>query len=128
MPAPVFKVEGGRELRRTLKAAEVDLADLKDAHQRAADVVTPVARSEAPVGLTGRLAGSVRSGSTRTAALIRAGGAGVPYAGVQEFGWPARNIPASPYIVPAAKQTQPTWVGVYQRAVEAILAKVKGAP
>jgi len=57
---------------------------------------------------------------------VRAGGAKVPYAGVQEYGWPRRNIAAQPYIVPAAHDTEPTWIAVYQARLDELLSKVKG--
>ena len=58
---------------------------------------------------------------------MRAGGAKVPYAGVQEWGWGRRHIPAQPYLVPAAHETESQWVALYQKAVAALLGKVKGA-
>src|SRR5262245_52256252 len=96
----VVEMEGSRELRRTLRAAGDDLTDLKDAHAQVASLVAPRGRSNAPFR-TGRLAGTVRGSGTKTAALLRAGFASVPYAGVREWGWPARNQEATPFLVPA---------------------------
>lgn len=124
--AVVFQVKGGRELRRSLKAAEGNLDDLKAAHARAAAIVAGRGRTVAPVGETGRLAATVRGSGTNTAANVRAGSAGVPYAGVQEWGWPARHIPAQPYLVPAAQETEPEWLPAYQEEVQTILDRVKG--
>jgi hypothetical protein len=121
----VVKLEGAAQLRRTLRAAGDDLSDLKRAHQAAADVVAPAARSGAPF-LTGRLSGSVRGSGTKTAALVRAGSARVPYAGVQEYGWPARGIPAQAYLVPAAEATETTWYGAYLAEVDRIVGRIKG--
>lgn len=123
----IVRVEGGRRLRQTLKAAGDDLSDLKAAHGHAAEIVVPRARAGAPTGETGRLAASVRGSGTKQGAFIRAGSAALRYAGVQEWGWPARHIPAQPYVVPAARATEPTWYGAYQTEVEAILDRVKGA-
>jgi phage gpG-like protein len=123
--ATLASLEGEKELRRTLKAAGDDLADLKAAHARTADTVSVRGRQKAP-RRSGRLAGSVRPSGTKTAAVIRAGGGAIPYAGVQEYGWPAHHIPAQPYLVPAAEETQPTWEAEYQADVEKILARVKG--
>ena len=122
----ITRVEGARELRRTLKAAGDDLEDLKAAHAEAAAIVEPVARAKAPRGETGRLAGSVRSSGTKTMALVRAGYASVPYAGVQEWGWPGRNIPAQPFIVPAAHETEGRWYAVYMAEVVHLLGTIRG--
>lgn len=120
-----MKVEGARELRKTLKAAGDDLHELRDTHKRVAQQVVPVARTYAPKR-TGRLAGSIRPAGTKTAAIVRAGSKAVPYAGVQEWGWGRRNIRAQPYLTRAAKQTEPAWTRTYEVSVQAILAKVKG--
>ena len=124
--AAQFEVEGGKQLRKSLKDVEDGLADLKDAHGDVAQIVADAARPGAP-RQTGRLAGSIRPSGTKTMAIVRAGGAKVPYAGVQEWGWGRRNIPAQPYIVPAAHDTESTWVARYKQTVDDLLGKVKGA-
>lgn len=122
-----YTVEGGRQLRKSLKDVEAGLADLKAAHRAAADVVVPAARSGAPRS-SGALAASVRPGATKSSAIIRAGGGRIPYAEVQEWGWPGRHIPAQPYVKPAAQETEPEWTEKYLEAVNKLLAKVRGAP
>jgi phage gpG-like protein len=124
--AATFEVEGGRQLRKSLKDVEDGLADLKAAHAEAAGIVAEAARTGAP-RRTGRLSGSIRPSGTKTAAIVRAGGSKIPYAGVQEYGWPGHNIPPQPYIVPAAHDTESTWIARYQDAVDRLLSKVKGA-
>ena len=121
----LVRLEGARELRRTLRAAGDDLGDLKRAHAEAAGIVVPVAQAGAPRE-TGKLAATIRGSGTKTQAIVRAGFAAVPYAGVQEWGWPARNIPAQPYLIPAGQATEPAWIGAYEAEVDRILAKVKG--
>jgi phage gpG-like protein len=123
--AATFEVEGGRQLRKSLKDVEDGLKDLKAAHAEAAGIVAEAAMAGAP-RRSGRLAGSIRPSGTKTAAIVRAGGARIPYAGVQEYGWPRHNIPAQPYIVPAAHDTESTWIARYQDAVDRLLGKVKG--
>ena len=44
---------------------------------------------------TGRLKDTLRAGKGRTKAVVRMGGARVPYAGVIEYGWAARGITGS---------------------------------
>lgn len=121
-----IRVEGGRQLRASLKRAGHDLQDLKDAHTLAAALVTGASRPGTPRGRTGKLAGSLRGSGTATAAIIRAGGSTVPYAGVQHFGWPARHIAAKPWITEAAQRTESAWTHIYEDAVEAVLATIKG--
>jgi len=120
------EVEGGRELRKSLKGVEDGLKDLQAAHAAAAGIVAAAAPSYAPL-LSGALAGSIRGSGAKAAATVRAGGAKVPYAGVQEYGWPARNIPPQPFLRPAATDTESEWVPVYQARVEELLDKVQGA-
>ena len=123
--AAIAEIEGAKELRRSLKAAGDDLSDLKAAHAEAARTVATAAQAGAPMR-TGRLSASIRGSGAKAGATVRAGGARIPYAGVQEFGWPRHNIPGQPYLVPAARETEPEWRAAYEAAVEAILAKVKG--
>jgi hypothetical protein len=125
MPEPVVQVEGRKELVASMKAAGVALTDLNKANLAAAQVVSPVAAGRAP-RRSGRLAASGRPAGTRAAALIRFGGAAVPYAGPVHFGWPGRNIAPQPFAVEAAHSTEPQWTEVYRAAVDDIIEKVKG--
>lgn len=125
MPRSLVKVEGARELRATMKKAGDDLADLKAANAAAAGIVAPAAAGRAPVR-TGRLAATVRPAGTKTAAIVRAGRAAVPYAGPIEFGWPGHNIEAQPFITTAAHDTEPEWTEVYWTAINRIINRVRG--
>lgn len=123
-------LEGGRNLRRTLKKAGSDLSELKDAHAAAAGVVANRALGTAP-RVSGGLAATVRTGASKTAGTVRAGNnrkskTGVPYAGVIHWGWPARGIAAQPWLSEAAQSTEPRWVRAYFDKVNDALAKVKG--
>lgn len=126
MARPMIRVDGARELRATMKAAGVDLGDLRAVNARTAQKVSAVAAPRVP-RLTGRLSGTVRPGGTRTMAVVRAGGAAVPYAGVIEFGWPAHNIEAQPSITTAAADTEPEWLGYYQTEIGRIIDRIRGA-
>ena len=72
-----IKIEGQRELRKTLRAAGDDLEDLKAAHKAAAEIAAGGSRPLAPVR-SGDLAGTIRAGGTKTSAVIRAGKKAVP--------------------------------------------------
>jgi phage gpG-like protein len=120
------EVVGAKELRRTLRKAGDDLSDFAQANAEAGRIVA----GEAPNWIrsrSGALAGSIRPGAAKTQAVVRAGGARIPYAGVVEWGWPARHIRPRPYLTTAAKVTEPTWTGAYLTRLEAIVGKIKGA-
>ena len=124
--ATKVKVEGLARLERTLKDAGHTLDDLKALHGEVGGVIAEGAAPLVPVK-TGALAASVRSSGTPKAAIVRAGGAKVPYAGVQEFGWPERNIPPHPALTASLANNEDTIIGLYEREVDETLAKVKGA-
>lgn len=127
MSKPAMEVEGARQLRRTLKRAGADLADLKAAHADVAALVASRARPRAP-RRTGALDATTRSSGTQAAAIVRAGTAGVPYAGPIHWGWPARGITAQPWIADTAADTEDAWARTYLRALEHIIDQVEGAP
>jgi phage gpG-like protein len=124
--ATTVRVEGAKELRATMKRAGSDLADFAAANAEAGSIVV----AEAPGWIhsqSGALAGSIRAGKAKTNATIRAGGAKVRYAGVHEWGWPARHIPPRPFLTTAAAVTEPRWTAVYFARLEAIVGKIRGA-
>lgn len=125
-----LKIEGARQLRRTLREAGSDLTDLKAANAQAASIVSSRAKSWAPTR-TGRLQSSVRSSGTKTAGIVRAGNnrkskSGVPYAAPIHWGWKARNIKANPFLSYSAQATESTWIRLYEQLVNKALSKVKG--
>lgn len=120
------QVLGARELRATMKRAEVELDDLKEAHAAAARLVAYRSAAEAPK-VSGTLAGNVRGSGAAGAATIRAGGTRVPYANPIHWGWEARNIAPNEFITRAAESTEPQWLhGIYTPAVDRILDRVRG--
>lgn len=126
MGKPLVEVEGARELRRTLKAAGDDLADLSAANAQVASYVAARASSKAP-RVSGKLAGTVRGNKAKANASIKAGGAATPYAGPIHWGWAQHNISPNPFLVDAAHETEPTWTDFYMREIDKILSRVKGA-
>lgn len=123
--AGTIKVEGARNLRRTLKRAGNNLDDLKDAHAAVGAIVVAAGRTGAP-RRSGALAGSVRASRAAASATVRAGGARTPYAGVIHWGWPGRGITAQPWLSTAATATEPAWTAAYQQAVDQVLSTIKG--
>jgi hypothetical protein len=120
-----IKVEGGRNLRRTMKRAGVDLGQLKDAHAAAGNIVVGASRVSGPVR-SGALVGSLRASKAVASATVRAGGARVPYANVIHWGWPGHNIAAHPWVSDAAQATEPEWSAAYLAAVDRVLATIRG--
>lgn len=129
--SPIVKVEGGRELRATLKLADADLANLKSVHLSVAGIVAGRARQLAP-NVTGGLAGTIRPSGTKTAAVVRAGFKRTPYAGPNNWGWPASaagirgTFAGEHWMNQAARQTEPQWLGLYVAEVDKALSKIKG--
>lgn len=118
-------VEGAARLRRTLKAAGVDMAEMRAVNRTAANTVQAAASAAAPMR-TGRLKATVRAGATNRAGIIRAGRKAVPYGGPIHWGWPARGIRARPFITVAAQATEPVWVGRYEADLLHIIQQIKG--
>lgn len=131
-------VQGGARLRTTMRKAGLDVKELTSINKQAASTVTAAARATAPVGKPSRKRGrgrpksggalkaSIRAGATTKAGVIRAGSARVPYANVQHWGWPARNIRPKYFISDAAIRTEPVWVKEYEKHMNAVIKKVKG--
>lgn len=127
---PIVKVEGGRQLRATLKLADAELSDLKSIHLQVGSIVAGKARQLAPK-VTGTMAGTIRPAGTKTAAIVRAGYKRTPYAGPNNWGWPTGSpVPGSfsgdHWITQAAKQTESQWLSLYVGGVNKAISKVKG--
>lgn len=88
-------VKGLSKSLRALERAGADAQDMKDLMHEIGMIVV---RASNPPTLSGALGGTLRAGRGKTKAVIRAGGARAPYAGVIEYGWPARNIAAANYL------------------------------
>jgi phage gpG-like protein len=123
--APKYRVEGAAELARTLRSASDNVEDLVEVHTEVGQIVAKGGEQWVPRE-TGTLAGTIRSTGTKAEANVRAGSTTVPYAGVQEFGWPERRIPASPYLTRSLETNEPAIVRTYEDAVDRVLARVHG--
>jgi hypothetical protein len=116
------KVEGLRDLKRDLKRLAGDAADLKAANAAASAMVAAAARGSAPRA-TGRLAGTVKGTATVAGVSVRVA---APYAGVVHYGWPARGVPARPFVIDAAQRTEPAWLALYLADLDRAVAKLAG--
>jgi hypothetical protein len=119
---PELRVDGAKELRKALKQFESGVSDMKAAHLEGAQVVERRAVQLVP-RLSGTLAASLRSAGQAGAGVVRAGRASVPYAGVQHFGWPARNIRPKPYLYDALDDRRAEVIDVYEKRVGELISK-----
>lgn len=120
MTRPEVKVEGARELRRALKQFEGGIDDLKAAHADAAKIVADEAMQLVP-RLSGLLESTIRSSGQASSGIVRAGTAGVPYAGVIHFGWPAHNIEPHPFLYDALDDRTAEVIEAYERHVDGLI-------
>lgn len=125
MAGKLYAVVGGAKLRTTLRKAGADMKQLAAVNREVANIVLPVAKATAPRS-SGKLGATVRAGATQKAAIIRVGGAGVPYGPVVHF-WHLGNFKPQPWVSLAAQQTEPIWVARYHAGIERIINQVTGA-
>ena len=118
-------IKGVNEVIRSLKQYQGAVDDLKDANAAIGNKVAVTAKATAPFN-TGRLAGTVRANRAMKKVQIKAGGAAVPYAGVIEYGWPARQIEAQPYLRRAAWDNRDYAKEQYSVNLQAIARKYIG--
>jgi len=112
-------VKGLREVTRSFKQYEGAVDDLKTANAAISSKVAQSAVATTPK-LTGRLASTVKGNRAVQRVQIKAGGARVPYAGVIEYGWPARNIEAQPFLRRAAWANKDYVIQQYSSNLESI--------
>jgi hypothetical protein len=119
-------IDGADTLQRTMSAAARDLSDWSEVNAAASARLAKDAASRAP-RRSGRLAASIRPASDRRGGLVSAGGGGVAYAKVQEYGWAGHNIAAQPYMRPALDDDRGELVAMYADRVDSIIGQIKGA-
>lgn len=116
------RVEGLNQLVRGLTQAGVAVEDLKGAFGTIAKRGAGYASGFAP-RRSGRMAGSVRGNKAKNKAVITVGGARVSYAGPQNFGWPARGIPAAGFMQRADAKITPEAPGLIEDELGDILRR-----
>ncbi len=125
MASKALYVVGQRRFVATMRKAGADMDELKEVNAQAARVALPAVRALVP-RRTGTLAGSIRAGATKRAGVVRAGRKSVPYAGVINYGWPARHITGRLFANNGVARTEPTWTKLYERFVKKTMSQVKG--
>ncbi len=126
MPAPVVRVVGGARLVRTMRAAEIDLDELKEVTIAAGALAAAAIRPLVPVR-TGRLLGSLRSSKAARKSTVSVGRASLPYAGPVHWGWKAHGIEPSLFGPRGLEAAEPAIHELYVDGIEKILEQVKGA-
>lgn len=121
------RIDGLRTLQRQLKAAGLDLQDLKDAHTRVVDVVLADAERLVP-RRTGRLAATIRGSATPSYSIVRAGRAAVPYAAPIHWGWRAHNIQQQPYLLDAIEKNRDEVTGIMLHKLQQVIDTIEGTP
>lgn len=114
------KVEGLNSTLRKMSKAGADATDMRALIH---EIGMLVVNDAAPPRVSGALAGSIRAGRGKTKAVVRAGGAKVPYAGVVHYGWPARNIKPQPFILEALQRQRSNALGKLEEGIQEILRK-----
>lgn len=108
------------------KAAIKNLADSLEKNltlnKELSDTLAQKASAMAP-RLTGALASSVKGNPSEEKAQILAGSVAVPYAGVQEYGWPSKNITAQPYLRPAVNDNMNYIIAKYEDSIKQNIKK-----
>jgi phage gpG-like protein len=116
------RVDGLREVARTLERAGVEASDLKEAFNRIGNIVTVEAKTLTPV-LTGRLAASIRASKTKNKATVRAGGARVPYAGVIHYGG-YNHITGTYFLTRAVDNEQDSVIDALENELQSLLDRL----
>jgi hypothetical protein len=115
-----LRVEGLGKTLRQLSKAGADAQDMKDLMH---EIGMMVVRAAKPTTISGKLSNSMRAGRGKTKAVVRAGGARIPYAGVIHFGWPARNIAPNPFFQRALVARRGAAIQKLERGIGEILRK-----
>lgn len=114
------RVKGLSKTVRALERAGADSTDMRELMHELGMIV--VREADAPV-LTGRLASTIRAGRGKTKAVVRAGGARAPYAGVRHYGWPARNITGDPFLTAALQARRSDVLDALDQGLDEILRR-----
>lgn len=117
-----LRVEGLAKTLRAMEQAGAAAENMRDLMQAIGMIVVHAARPNTPV-LTGRLSTTARPGRGKTKAVVRAGGARIPYAGVIHYGWPARNIAAQPFLSDALSRNRSKVLDALDEGIGDLLRK-----
>jgi hypothetical protein len=114
------RIEGLRKLNKAFRDAEVNASDQKELMHSLGQIVVRAAVVPADSGL---LSTTVRAGRGKSKAVVRAGGAKTPYAGVIHYGWPQHNIAPNPFLLNALASTTNEVVDALSDGIGDVLRK-----
>lgn len=116
------RVEGLGTMVRQLEQLGLEVEDLKDAFgeiaAEGADVAAGFVESE-----SGDLAATLRGNRAKSKAVVTAGRASVRYAGVQNYGWPKRNIRAQLFMKRTDEVMEPRAVHLLEQNINRQIRK-----
>jgi hypothetical protein len=115
-------ISGVEQVKDTLDKLGKDLESNTELNKELSSTLSQKASAMAP-RLTGALASSVKGNPSAEKAQILAGSAAVPYAGVQEYGWPEKNINAQPYLRPAVHNNMGYIIEKYNESIQKAIKK-----
>lgn len=101
------RVYGEGRVKRSFRSLAIRVRDLSPAWARVGASIKRTAIPFTPVK-SGALVATIREQATRHGTTVIAGGGSVEYAGVQNYGWPARNIKAHHFLNRALELNQDT--------------------
>jgi len=116
------ELNGVKEVQQALDKIGSSLENLTDLNKDLGSDLSKKASAKAPK-LTGALSASIGFTATKDKAQIYAGSETVVYAGVQEYGWPEKNIKAQPYLRPAVYDNLKYITTKYEEYVANIVKK-----
>jgi hypothetical protein len=116
------RVEGLDQLLRDLRKAGVEVNEIKDAMGKVAAIGAQLAAGFAP-SRTGRLRRSIRGSRQVRRAIVRAGGARLPYVAPINYGWRARGITAAHFMQRVDEPIGPIAVRLLDDELGAIIGR-----
>lgn len=122
MPQGGVRVEGLNRVVRALQGLGLEVEDLVNAFTAIATEAAQRAARHVN-SRSGRLAGNIRGSKSKNKAVVRAGGAAVPYAGPINYSWPARHIAGQQFLQKADQEMQPIAVQKLELDLEAAIAR-----
>jgi len=117
-----FSINGLKEVASSLDKIEKGIRENLELNKELSSNLAQKASAMAPK-LTGALASSVVGNPSSERAQIVAGSAAVPYAGVIEYGWPARNIQPQPYLNKTVNDNLGYIIEKYEDSIKDIVKK-----
>lgn len=113
-------VKGIGRLNRALNKAGVDAQNMRDLMHSIGMIAVRDAQARAPVA-SGALRNSIRAGRGKTKAVVRAGGARVPYAGVIHYGTPDGTYTPRTFLLTAIQSKRGEILNRFNTGLEDIL-------